>query len=354
MPELIATRKEQHIDLCANHDVEATDRGTGFARLSFRPCTLPELDWHELDTRAALWGRTFAAPFVISGMTFGVERSAVINHNLARCAAHHNIPMGVGSQRIALEHPAIASENTLRRHAPDIFLLANLGISHLQRDFCLRAVEMLEANALAIHLNVMQELIQPEGSRNFRGILHKLSELTKNFPVPIIVKEVGFGIDVQTATRLYESGITALDVGGKGGTSWSWIEGLRSDDNDTRQLAQVFRNWGIPTSYNTALLRAALPHCSLLATGGVRDGLTAAKALALGANLVGLGLPLLKAALVSDVETIKVMDNFIRGLKITMLTTGSAKIADLAASLCLDAPYRDKFTQLMSRRDEHT
>ena len=350
MPELISTRKKQHIDLCATHDVEATDRSTGFERLNFCPRTLPELDWHDLDTRAELCGRTFAAPFVISGMTFGIARSEVINHNLARCAAHHSIPMGVGSQRIALEHPDIANQHNPRRHAPDIFLLANLGISHLQRDLCLRAVEMIEANALAIHLNVMQELIQPEGSRNFRGILQSLGKLTQNFPVPIIVKEVGFGIDVQTATRLYESGIAALDVGGKGGTSWSWIEGLRGVDDETRQLAQAFRNWGIPTAYNTAVLREALPHCPLLATGGVRDGLTAAKALALGANMVGLGLPLLKAALVSAAETIKVMDNFISGLKVTMLSTGSAKIADLSSSLCLDAPYRDKFTQLLRHR----
>lgn len=347
MPELITTRKEQHIDLCATQDVEATDRGTGFERLCFCPRTLPELDWQELDTRTKLLGRTFAAPFVISGMTFGVERSEVINHNLARCAAHHNIPMGVGSQRIALEHPDIAQQNNPRRHAPDIFLLANLGISHLQRDLCLRAVEMIEANALAIHLNVMQELMQPEGSRSFRGVLQKLNDLAKNFPVPIIVKEVGFGIDVQTATRLFESGVTALDVGGKGGTSWSWIEGLRRDDHEIRQLAQAFRNWGIPTAYNTAVLRAALPHCPLLATGGIRDGLTAAKALALGANMVGLGLPLLKAALIDADTTIKVMDCFIRGLKVSMLTTGSRKITELAASLCLDAPYRDKFTRLM-------
>ena len=349
MPELITTRKEQHIDLCATQDVEATDRGTGFAQLSFRPCTLPELDWNELDTNVELCGRSFAAPFIISGMTFGIERSDVINGNLARCAAHHNIPMGVGSQRIALEGKH--SCGNLRRHAPDIFLLANLGISHLQRDLCLQAVEMIAADALAIHLNVMQELIQPEGSRNFRGIMQKLCELAADFPVPIIVKEVGFGIDVQTATRLYESGIAALDVGGKGGTSWSWIEGLRSNDHETRQLAQAFRNWGIPTAYNTAVLRAALPHCPLIATGGVRDGLTAAKALALGANMVGLGLPLLKAALVSDAKAIKVMDGFIRGLKITMLTTGSRKISDLSASLCLDAPYRDKFAQLMAKQD---
>ncbi len=352
MPEPIATRKEQHIDLCASQDVEATDGGTGFAQLSFCPRTLPELDWHELDTRATLCGRSFAAPFIISGMTFGVERGAIINRNLARCAAHHNIPMGVGSQRIALENPELGRTNNPRLHAPDIFLLANLGISHLQRDLCMRAVEMIEADALAIHLNVMQELIQPEGSRNFRGVLQQLSELAQNFPVPIIVKEVGFGIDVQTATRLFENGVAALDVGGQGGTSWSWVEGLRSADDETRQLARAFRNWGIPTAYNTAVLREALPHCPLLATGGVRDGLTAAKALALGADMVGLGLPLLKAALVSDVEAIKVMDGFIRGLKVTMLSTGNRKLATLPASLCLDAPYRDRFGQLMHGRSK--
>ena len=340
MNELTATRKEQHIDICANNDVEATDRGTGFEQFSFLPRTLPELDWDELDIRATLCGRSFAAPYVISGMTFGVERGDTINSNLARCAAHFDVPMGVGSQRVALEGGGASRSCNIRRVAPDIFLLANLGISHLRRDLCWRAVEMIAADALAIHLNVMQELIQPEGSRNFRGVLRQLELVARDFPVPIIVKEVGFGIDVQTATRLFESGVTALDVGGKGGTSWSWVEGLRSDMAATQQLARSFRNWGIPTAYNTTALRTALPHCQLIATGGIRDGLTAAKALALGANMVGLGLPLLRAAVLSDIEVINVMSTFIRGLKITMLATASRQLDELAAALCHDVPYR--------------
>ncbi len=349
MPELITARKEQHIDLCINRDVEASEHNTGFEQVCFLPRTLPELAWDDLNIHTKMWGRTFSAPFIISGMTFGIERSTTINRNLARCAAHHNIPLGIGSQRIALEQPDLVQKNNPRHHAPDIFLLANLGISHLHRDLCLRAVEMIEANALAIHLNVMQELIQPEGSRNFHGILQKLHDLTQNFPVPIIVKEVGFGLDVQTATHLHASGIAALDVGGKGGTSWSWIEGLRSDDPATYQLAQTFRNWGIPTAYNTAMLRVALPHCPILATGGIRDGLMAAKALALGANMVGLGLPLLQAATINEEEVIKVMDNFIKGLKITMLTTGSSNINELTPSLHLTAPYHHEFINLMKR-----
>lgn len=350
MSKPTATRKAQHIALCADNDVEATDHSTGFERLCFLPRTLPELDWDELDTRTVLCGRSFAAPFVISGMTFGVERGDAINHNLARCAAHFDLPMGVGSQRIALEGAGTRRSCDIRRTAPDIFLLANLGISHLQRDLCLRAVEMIAADALAIHLNVMQELMQPEGSRNFRGILQRLGKLTASFPVPIIVKEVGFGVDVQTATRLFESGVAAIDVGGKGGTSWSWIEGLRGNTEETRQLAQSFRNWGIPTAYNTALLHAALPDCPLIATGGVRDGLTAAKALALGATMVGLGLPLLRAALIDSAATIRVMDNFIRGLKITMLTTASRQLAALPAALCHDAPYRAEYERLRQER----
>ena len=354
MPALITQRKNDHLDLCAKQDVEATDRSTGFERLSFQPRTLPELDWDELDTHVTLLGRCFAAPFMISGMTFGVERGDALNRNLARCAAHHNIPLGVGSQRIALENRHTQQANDLRRHAPDIFLLANLGISHLQREQCLQAVEMLEANALAIHLNVMQELMQPEGSRNFRGVLAKLQQLAADFPVPIIVKEVGFGIDPHTAARLLASGIAAIDVGGKGGTSWSWIEGLRHATQEERQLAQAFRNWGIPTAYNVAVLRDALPHCPLIATGGIRDGLMAAKALALGANMVGLGLPLLKAALVSDAAAIAVMHTFIRGLKITMLTTASRSLADLAAALQLDAPYCRNFEHIMHRKRNKT
>ena len=172
--------------------------------------------------------------------------------------------------------------------------------------------------------------------------------------MPIIVKEVGFGIDIHTATRLLESGIAAIDVGGKGGTSWSWIEGLRHATQEEHQLAQAFRNWGIPTAYNVAVLHDALPHCPLIATGGMRDGLMAAKALALGASMVGLGLPLLKAALVSDTEAKAVMHTFIRGLKITMLTTGSRSLADLAAALQLDAPYCRNFEHIMHKKGNKT
>lgn len=331
---LTRIRKDQHLDVCADSDVEAEDRQAGFSEVALMPRTLPELAWEDIDTRVGVFGREFGAPFLIAGMTFGFPRAEQINSNLARCAAHFNIPMGVGSQRIALEGGGHRQDFVFREEAPNIFLLANIGISHLERDLCLQAVEMITADALAIHLNVMQELIQPEGSRDFRHIFTRLEKVAVDFPVPIIAKEVGFGIDMVTAERLFAAGAAAVDVGGKGGTSWSWIEGLRATDLETRELAASFRNWGIPTAFNTAAMRAAFPHKTIIATGGIRSGLTAAKALALGANLVGVGLPLLKAAMVSAEQTIKTMHTFIRGLKIAMLATGNAKISTLSQSLC--------------------
>lgn len=338
---IIEQRKKQHIDLCAKSDVEDKDRDTGFDLLSFMPCALPELDWQQIDPSVNVWGRLFDAPLLISGMTFGVAKSEVINLRLAKAAARFNIPMGVGSQRIALPK---GQQQDLKKNVAKLFLIANLGISHLSLDNCRRALEMIDADAIAIHLNVMQELIQNEGDRNFNsGIYTRLEQVCSNLSCPVIVKEVGFGIDPATAQRLFDCGVRTIDVGGKGGTAWGWIEGLRADDRYTLNLAESFRGWGIPTAFATHLVRKQLAEITLIATGGIRDGVTVAKALALGANLCGIGLPLLRAALIDEEQLEHTLSTIIRGLKITMLATASRKINELQRALCFGAPGEKEF-----------
>ncbi|MBM4252978.1 MAG: type 2 isopentenyl-diphosphate Delta-isomerase [Deltaproteobacteria bacterium] len=327
-------RKNQHINICASQDVEASDRYTGLEEITLLPCALPELDWSELDTSTWFLGHRFKLPLLVTGMTGGLARGADINLRLARAAAACGIPMGVGSQRVALDNPDHAAIFTVKKTVPDLFLIGNIGIAQLLSadavSLCQRAVEMIEADALAIHVNVLQEVIQVEGDRNFRGVLAKIAAVARALSVPLLIKEVGVGLDPITAQRLIEAGVAALDCGGKGGTSWSLIEGERASSPVTRAVARTYRDFGIPTAVSLAAIRAALPHVSLAATGGVRDGLMVAKACALGANVCGIGLPLLRAALLSEQAVHEELTTFAQGLRIAMIATGATSLSDLA------------------------
>jgi isopentenyl-diphosphate delta-isomerase len=341
-------RKSHHIDICAKQDVESSDRDNGLSKLGFMPCALPEMSWDECDTRVRFLGREFAAPLLITGMTGGVERGQEINHNLAKAAAAARIPMGVGSQRLALEDATYAAVFDVKRTVPDVFLIANIGAAQIAslrdpgkaRELCLRTVKMIAADALAIHVNVLQELIQIEGDRDFRGVLSAVAAITRDFPVPVIVKEVGTGMDPTTVRRLAETGVAAIDVGGRGGTSWGWIEGLRANNPELLELARSFRDWGLTTGSAlnhavTALAKMdALPNKpALIATGGIRTGVDVAKVIALGASMAGVGLPLFRAALKNSDEVTRTIEQILRGLKTVMMCTGSRKLADLEQAL---------------------
>ena len=342
---LIASqRKVHHIEICETRDVEASDRDHGLAGWSFMPCALPELSWDEIDTTRQFLGREFAAPVLITGMTGGVERGRDINHNLARAAASRGIPMGVGSQRLALDDPRLARIFDVKKEVPDVFLIGNIGAAQLvggrsfdeARDACLRAVEMIKADALAIHVNVLQEMIQIEGDRDFRGVTSRIAEIAAQFPVPVIVKEVGAGLDPRTALRLAHCGVAALDVGGRGGTSWGWIEGLRAGDPRTLELASSFRDWGLTTGTALVMARDALGPArkvNLVATGGIRSGIDVAKAVALGADMAGIGLPLFKAALQGAPEVEAALDQVIKGLRTVMMCTGSRNLQGLSQTI---------------------
>lgn len=331
---LSLVRKGQHIRICETQDVEATDRFTGFSEIQLRPCALPELAWDDLDTRATFLGKTFALPLLITGMTGGLARGAEINARLAAAAQAYGIPMGVGSQRIALEHPEHARIFTVKKAAPKVFLIGNLGIGQLHAgrvlDDCRRAVEMIDADALAIHVNVLQEVVQVEGDRDFRRLIEQIGDAAQRVGVPVLVKEVGCGIDADSAARLFEAGVRALDVGGKGGTSWSFIEGMRAQSDVTRAVAETFRDFGIPTAVSLAAIEERLPgKLELVATGGIRDGLAVAKAVGLGARMAGVGLPLFRAALASAAAPFDVLETLAKGLRTAMIVSGTRAVPGL-------------------------
>lgn len=346
-------RKDQHIEICRSQDVEAEGRYTGFQDLSFLPEALPLFDHAELDTRVRFLNHDFALPLLITGMTGGIAKGTEINRRLALAAQKFQIPMGVGSQRIALDNPDYAKIFSVKDHAPDVFLIGNIGIAQLADkdalDRCQRAVDMIRADALAIHFNVVQEHIQVEGDRDLAGIMKNLAMITQKLSVPVIAKEVGSGVGPDSAKRLAECGVAGIDIGGAGGTSWAHIEGLRSSSELVSQLGLTFRNWGIPTAYSLVAVREALPNFPLIATGGIRDGQTVAKAIALGAQFAGIGLPLLKAALQSEEAVEQTLEGYVRGLRLTMLASGSKSLKDLKSRIVRGRPYQDAFERLIPR-----
>ncbi len=340
-------RKGQHIGICRDSDVEASDRFTGFDQISLMPEALPLIESSQLDTKTSIFGRTFDLPLLITGMTGGIHEGSEINRRLALAASRYGIPMGVGSQRIALDNPEYAAIFKVKNFAPQLFLIGNIGMAQLTNaealDRCQRAVDMIEADALAIHLNLVQESVQVEGDRHFTGFMQQLERICRHLRVPVMIKEVGAGISPGSARRLVELGVSAIDVGGSGGTSWAHIEGLRSRSPLVQELGQAFRNWGIPTAYSLAAVRRSLPHVPLIATGGIRNGVTVAKAVALGAQCAGIGLPLLRAALQSEEAPLEVLAGFKRALEIAMLASGARTLQDLPERLLFGRPLEREF-----------
>ncbi len=349
-------RKDQHIELCYKQDVEASDRFTGFETFSLRPEALPLVDPADLDTTVSFLGREFAAPLLITGMTGGISKGIEINRRLALAAQTYGIPMGVGSQRIALDKEEYAAIFRVKHYAPKVFLIGNIGMAQLLNenalDQCQRAVDMIEADALAIHFNIVQEFIQVEGDRRFKGLLQQLEHICKKLSVPVIAKEVGCGMDARSAQRLRELGIAAVDIGGSGGTSWALIEGLRSQSPLVQGLGDTFRNWGIPTAYSLHHVHQAMPDFPVISTGGIRDGHMVAKAVALGARFAGIGLPLLRAALDSEEGPMDVLQSFLKGLQLSMLASGCQRLTDLAGRIERGRPLEADFLQALAQNEE--
>jgi isopentenyl-diphosphate delta-isomerase len=328
---LHVVRKGQHIQLCATGNVEHSLRATGFDEINLPIVALPEAKWEDVDTNTQFCGRSFRAPLLITGMTGGIAQASMINDRLARAASAHSIPMGVGSQRIALENPNYEGIFKLKDRYPELFLIGNIGIGQLRQNTylqaCQQAVAMINADALAIHINVLQELIQVEGDRDFRGLVERIGNVAAHLSVPVIVKEVGAGLDIYTAQKLWANGIRYFDIGGAGGTSWAHIEGLRASEPMIQRRGAIFRDWGIPTAKALAALRHLLPQANLIATGGIRDGLMARKAIFAGANLAGIGLPLLRAALESEDGPKRLLESMITEYKIAYFCSGMGAVS---------------------------
>ena len=324
MPESISERKRSHLELCQAEEVEYSGKTTLFEEIDLIHDALPELAVGEVDVATALLGKPLRAPLLITGMTGGTEEASGINRDLARVAEEHGIAFGLGSQRAMQRTPDLAYTFEVRRHAPTTLVLANLGLVQATAQPT-GAVERLAravgADAVCLHLNPAQELIQPGGDRDFRYGLETLARLVRELPLPVVVKETGCGISRGVGERLVGAGVRTVDVSGAGGTSWIKVEALRAGAPG-RELGTLFSDWGIPTAAALAGLRGL--GFELIASGGIRSGLDVAKAFALGAHAAGVALPVLRAYRAGGVAAAgDFIERLIAGLKTAMVLTGS-------------------------------
>lgn len=327
-------RKNQHLDIVLGGRGRGVAARTGLDEVRFEHVALPELHMDAIDLSTGFLGKRIGAPLLVSSMTGGPARAEAINRNLALACAALDLPLAVGSQRVAIEAGAVGGLGAeLRALAPRIPILANFGAAQLNLGFgpaeARRAVEMIGADALIIHLNPLQEAVQPEGDRDWRGLLGHIEALARDLPVPIVVKEVGAGLSAAVARRLWEAGVRVLDVAGAGGTSWAAVEAERARNPHQAAVSRAFADWGIPTAQAIAEVRAACPEAVVIGSGGIRDGLDAARAIRLGADLVGQAAGVLDAATESPEAVVAHFETVVAQLRVACFCTGSADLAAL-------------------------
>ncbi|NWJ47190.1 MAG: type 2 isopentenyl-diphosphate Delta-isomerase [Chloroflexi bacterium] len=336
--EALATseRKVEHLRICLYEDVQAKGISAGLESYRFIHQALPEIDLAEVDLSLELFGRKVNAPILISSMTGGADWAARINRNLALAAEKWGVAMGVGSQRAAIEDAALRYSYAIRELAPNIPLLANIGAVQLNYGYglqqCLTAVRMLEADALYLHLNALQEAVQPAGNINFKGLLAKIGEMCEALAkhnIPVIIKEVGNGLSREVCRKLYGVGVSGFDVAGSGGTSWSEVEKFRNKRQLDRNAAGNFADWGIPTSQSVIWAREAAPEATVIGSGGIRNGVDVAKIIALGGDVAGLAMPFLKAAEESSDAVEAVIEQLVRELRVAMFCIGAKDLKEL-------------------------
>ena len=328
----IGLRKTEHLRINLEEDV-GSGLSTGLEHFHFIHRAIPEINLADVDLRVNLFGKQLDAPILVSSMTGGTSEAYKINQILAAAAQKAKIAMGVGSQRIALEQPDLSETFKVRNVAPDILLFANLGAIQLNYgygvDACQRAVDMIEADALVLHFNPLQEAIQQGGDTQFAGLMMQVEAVCKSLSVPVIAKEVGWGFSAVDITLLANAGVKAIDVAGAGGTSWSQVEMYRAESNDRKQLASAFSDWGIPTADVIQNIVQTAPQLKIIASGGLHNGVEIAKCIGLGAHLGGMAGPFLKVAAQSAETTdglIKLLKDEIR---ICMFATGSKTFPEL-------------------------
>lgn len=324
----ISLRKNNHIDVCLRKDIRSK-QSNGFERYRLLHNPLPEADFEKFSTESQFLGKKISVPILISSMTGGTEEGEQINRRLVEAAADLNVPFAIGSQRIYITEKR-GPIFPYREIAPNIPILANLGAVQMNygftRDDYLRAVEMIDADALILHLNPLQELIQENGDTNFSGLLKKIGLLCHDFPVPVIVKEVGWGIHAETAKRLIDAGVSIIDVAGSGGTSWSRVESFVYENDVIQKIAAPFDDWGTPTAECVDMIHRQYPEIKLIASGGIQNGVEAAKAIRLGAILVGFAARLLPDAAKSTEAITEELKLIMHQYKIAMfLSSGIEK-----------------------------
>ncbi len=332
----IKFRKIEHIDICLNEYVESRV-SPGFSNIHFVHFSLPEVNYAEVSLKTHFLGKQLKAPLIITSMTGGHPETYEINKVLAEVAEKLGLGLGVGSQRAALENPKLEyTFSVVKEYAPTVLKIANIGFVQAKRysiDKILKAIEMIDANALAIHLNPLQECVQIEGDRDFKGILKRIAKISKELPVPVIVKETGAGISYEVAKEIAEeTEVRAIDISGLGGTSWSAVEMYRARRRGNRfreNIAKTFWDWGIPTTVSIVEVRFASTRFEIIGSGGIRSGIDAAKALALGANVAGIALPALKATVRGPKKLEELLKVFIEEIRVAMVLTGSRNVEEL-------------------------
>lgn len=329
----INVRKTEHIRICLDENVEGVNKSTGLEGINFIHNALPEINFNDIDLSTSFLDKPLQAPFLVSSMTGGSELALTINKNLALAAEEKGWAIGLGSTRALLESDAHETSFMIHRYAKTVPIIANLGAVQLNYGYgaeeCQQIVDRTEADSLVLHLNSLQEVIQDEGDLNFEDLLPKIETVCSALDVPVGVKEVGFGIDGIVAEKLYNAGIAYIDVAGAGGTSWSQVEKLRSEDPLRKAAAEAFNNWGLPTKDCIVSVRSRLEGVPVVASGGMKTGLDAAKAITIGADLIGFARQLLESATKTADKVVQTMDQIELELKMAMFGIGARTLPEL-------------------------
>lgn len=348
--EIIKQRKREGIEIPLNNDVQAKTTSTYLEYVKLIHNALPELDYDEIDISTNFLKRKFSAPLIIDSMTGGAPEAARINGRLGELAEKYGFAMGLGSQRAGLESKQLAETYSIaRKNAPSAFLIANIGGAQLAKGLTIdnikKIIDMIQADALVIHLNPLQELIQPEGEPKYKGVFSKISEISGDLDVPVIVKEVGAGISKEVAVKLEVAGVSAINVAGAGGTSWAGVEKIRAEasNNDLKtHLGEIFWDWGIPTAASLVEVKKTVK-VPIIASGGLRNGMEMAKCIVLGASMCAMAYPFLLKAAESKEQLFNFADTVIAELKSTMFLIGAMNLSLLKSSrYILTGPLADQ------------
>jgi isopentenyl-diphosphate Delta-isomerase len=331
----VSERKDDHLRINLEKNVQS-GYTTGLEDYALEHCALPDINLEDVDTTCKFLGHTLQFPLIISSMTGGSREGGRVNQHLAEAAQDQGVALGLGSQRAMLKQPELVSTFNVRSQAKSIPIFGNIGAVQfnyeLTIDDCLRLVDSIKANGLIIHLNSLQEALQPEGETRFFGLANQIETLCKKAQFPVIVKEVGWGISGKTAKTLVDAGVSALDVAGAGGTSWSQVEANRISEESAQRIAFDFKEWGIPTSDSILQVREIDKKIPLIASGGIHNGIEVTKCIALGADICGVAGRILRAATKSTQAVIDELTEIKKEMRIAMFATSSQILSDLRAN----------------------